>query len=166
VFLSLPAFALENFGGLPALIYMSTAPAIDLSQFDDEFRKQTSEPGPKPKALPDGRYEVIVENFEIGESRTSGSPMVKWTFRVTNPAAFANRMLWKNTVINQKTMGIIKADLQTCGLEIDGLSELPRRQGELLDVPLEITKRTDGQWENVYLNRRMDQDLPEDDVPF
>jgi len=145
---------------------MSTAPAIDLSQFDEDFRRHQSSPGQKPRPLPDGRYQVLVENVEITESKTSGYPMVKWTFRVTGPAEHANRMLWKNTVINQKTLGIIKDDLKSCGLDIDGISDLPRRAGELLDVPLEITKRTEGQWDNVYLNRRVDLDLPVDDTPF
>jgi hypothetical protein len=38
--------------------------------------------------------------------------------------------------------------------------------GELLDVPLEVTKRTNGQYENVYLNRRLDQEVEADDIPF
>ena len=145
---------------------MSTAPAIDLSQFDDDFRKHTGSQGQKPQPLPDGRYEVLVENAEVTESKTSGQPMMKWTLRVTNPQAFANRILWKNTVISQKTLGIIKDDLKTCGLDLNGLSELPQRLGELLDIPLEATKRTNGEYENVYLNRRLDQERENDDLPF
>ena len=167
MFLSLPSSATEIFAPLGPLIYMSTAPAIDLSQFDDDYRRHTSTGvGPKPQSLPDGKYMVLVENLEVTESKTSGNPMVKWTFRVTSPAHLANRYLWKNTVINQKTLGIIKDDLKTAGLDLEGLSELPRRAAELLDVPLEITKRTDGQWDNIYLNRRVDQELPTDDTPF
>jgi hypothetical protein len=145
---------------------MSTAPAIDLSQFDDDFRRHTPMPGSKPQALPDGRYQVLIEKLEVAETRTTGSPMVKWTLRVTSPSGYANRLLWKNTVISPKTLGMIKEDLLTCGLELAGLSELPDRASEIYDVPLEITKRTDGQYENVYFNRRVDLDLPADDTPF
>lgn len=145
---------------------MSTAPAIDLSQFDDEFRKHTGSLGQKPQPLPDGRYQVLAENVEVTESKTSGAPMLKWTFRVTSPQSYANRILWKNTVISQKTLGIIKDDLKTCGLDLGGLSELPQRLGELLDVPLEVTKRTNGEYENIYFNRRLDQESEVDDLPF
>lgn len=167
VSLSLPPFATENFPLLAALIYMSTAPAIDLSQFDDDYRRhQSAGIGPKPQALPDGRYQVLIEHLEVTESKASGNPMMKWTFRVTGPTHFANRILWKNTVITQKTLGIIKDDLKTCGLELEQLNDLHRRAAELFDVPLEITKRTNGEYENVYLNRRLDHALPEDDTPF
>jgi len=64
----------------------------------------------------------------------------------------------------------LKTDLHTCGLVIEKLSELPARLGDLLDVTLEITKRTKGESENIYFNRRIVvEDLaPEDDslAPF
>ena len=145
---------------------MSTATAIDLSQFDDDYRKQVGQTGAKPQTLPDGRYEVIVENVELTESKTSGQPMLKWTFRVTAPAAFVNRMLWKYKTISQKTMPFITEDLSTCGLQLDAFSDLPNRLGELLDVPLVVSKKTDGQWENVYLNKRPGQEPEKDDLPF
>ncbi len=45
-----------------------------------------------------------------------------------------------------------------CGVELEKLSELPNRLEELLDLTLEITKRTRGENENIYLNRRIEID--------
>ena len=49
----------------------------------------------------------------------------------------------------------LKTDLHTCGVDLDKLSDLPNRLGDLLDVTLEITKRTKGDNENIYFNRRV-----------
>jgi len=49
----------------------------------------------------------------------------------------------------------LKTDLHTCGLVLGKLSELPSRLSELLDVQLEVTKRSRDGSENVYLNKRL-----------
>ena len=50
---------------------------------------------------------------------------------------------------------ILISDLHTCGLDLDKLSELPSNLEKLINVKLEITKRTRGENENVYINRRI-----------
>jgi hypothetical protein len=65
----------------------------------------------------------------------------------------------------------LKTDLFTCGLELEKLSELPENLEKLLDVKLEITKRTRGDNENIYFNRRIvtddiPDDDPDDEIPF
>jgi hypothetical protein len=49
----------------------------------------------------------------------------------------------------------VKGDLKTLGLELSKFSELSGRLEELLDVTLEVTKRTRGDYTNVYFNRRI-----------
>ena len=49
----------------------------------------------------------------------------------------------------------LKTDLHTCGLDLEKLSDLPANLERLLDVRLEITKRTKDESENVYFNRRI-----------
>ena len=65
---------------------------------------------------------------------------------------------------------VLKTDLHTCGVDIEKLSDLPARLGDLLDVTLEVTKRTKGDSENIYFNRRIVvEDLPSEDdslAPF
>lgn len=145
---------------------MST-PALDLSQFDDAFRQSTVEQ--KPRGIPDGKYRVIVETVDLGTTRTSGRPMLKWTLKITGPE-FAGRFLWKNMVISDKTVSMVKEDLELCGLRLDSLNDLPAHLGNLLDIPLEVMKKTNGEFENVYFNKRLDGgpglDDEDDDTPF
>ena len=50
--------------------------------------------------LPDGEYEVSCQATEVTTSKTSGSPMIKWTFDVMNNPDYVGRRLWSYTVIN------------------------------------------------------------------
>jgi len=45
-----------------------------------------------------------------------------------------------------------------CGLDLEKLSELRGKLGKLLDVMLEVTKKTKGENENIYFNRRIIND--------
>jgi hypothetical protein len=66
----------------------------------------------------------------------------------------------------------VKGDLKTLGLELSKFSELSGRLEELLDVTLEVTKRTRGDYTNVYFNRRIriaavsNGEIPVGDMPF
>jgi hypothetical protein len=135
---------------------MSSKP-IDLSQFDGEFRSEQAVDHGEFESVPDGKYQVNVEKVELTESHTSGNPMLKWTLRVIAPQC-VNRLIWRNSVITQKTLKYLKGDLHTCGLDLERLSDLPNRLGRLLDVKLEVTKRTKGDNENIFFNRRIDND--------
>ena len=57
--------------------------------------------------------------------------------------------------VRKKQILISISDLHTCGLDLDKLSELPSNLEKLINVKLEITKRTRGENENVYINRRI-----------
>ena len=142
---------------------------LDLAQFDDDFAEARVEER-EFEDIPDGKYQVNVDKVELTRAQSSGNPMLKWTLKILGPR-FAGRLLWRNSVMASKeNLKWLKTDLHTCGLEIEKLSELPSRLGNLLDVKLEVTKRTKGESENIYFNRRIVvEDLaPEDDslAPF
>jgi len=86
---------------------------------------------------------------------STGNPMLKWTLRILAPR-FANRFLWRNSVFTHNTLKYVKTDLHLCGLDLDKLSELPKHLDKLLDVKLEVTKKTKGENENIYFNRRIE----------
>ena len=131
--------------------------AIDLSQFDEEFRSEQAEERGDFESVPDGKYQVTVEKVELVEAQSSGNPMLKWTLRVIAPK-FVNRLMWRNSVITHNTLKYVKTDLHTCGLDLDKLSELPKHLKKLLDVKLEVTKKTKGDNENIFFNRRIEND--------
>jgi len=91
---------------------------------------------------------------ELTESST-GNPMLKWTLRILAPT-FVNRFLWRNSVFTANTLKYVKTDLHLCGLVLGKLSDLPKQLEKLLDIKLEVTKKTKGDNENIYFNRRIE----------
>ena len=128
--------------------------SIDLAQFDDDFRGETAEERGDFETVHDGKYQVTVEKVELVEAST-GNPMLKWTLRILGPH-FINRLLWRNNVFTHNSLKYVKTDLHLCGLDLEKLSDLPKHLDKLLDVKLEVTKKTKGENENIYFNRRID----------
>ena len=127
---------------------------IDLSQFDDDFKHAEVEDR-EFETIPDGKYQVNVERVELTRAKSSGNPMLKWTLRILAPR-FRGRLMWRNNVMaTRENIKWLKADLYTCGLSLDKLSDLPANLDKLIGVKLEVTKRTRGENENVYFNRRI-----------
>lgn len=141
--------------------------AIDLSEFDSEYRRQTAraESASTPDALPDGPYQVRVEAVDLTKSKTSGQPMLKWTLRVIGPN-HVNRVLWKNRVINQSTLKWVNAELNICGLTAEPFSDLPNLLPELLGIELDVVKRSKNGYDDVYFNRRIQDHVDDDGLPF
>ncbi|MEE9368723.1 MAG: DUF669 domain-containing protein [Pontiella sp.] len=127
---------------------------LDLAQFDGDF--ETADVEEKEfDEIPDGKYQVKVDRVELTRSETSGNPMLKWALKILGPA-HKGRLLWRNNVIASKdNVKWLKQDLYTCGLQIEKLSDLSGNLESLLDVGLEVTKRTKNEFENIYFNRRI-----------
>lgn len=127
---------------------------MDLAQFDDDFVSADVEEKDF-EAVPDGKYQVKVDRVELTRSETSGNPTLKWALKILGPT-HKGRLLWRNNVIASKdNVKWLKQDLYTCGLQMDKLSDLPGKLETLLDVGLEVTKRTKNEFENIYFNRRI-----------
>lgn len=147
--------------------YENTNQSVDLSSFDDEFATAQS---PEYDEVPDGKYHARIESVRL-ETSQKGDPMIKFDLEVLS-GAHAGRHIFKNSVITQASIPYVKGDLRTLGLELSKFSELSGRLDELLDVALEITKRTRGDYTNVYFNRRIrlastsNGETPTKDIPF
>jgi hypothetical protein len=148
--------------GIPGTPY--DAP-IDLSTFDDDYG--TVQPADSDE-VPDGKYQIRVQAVRLDRSQ-KGDPMLKWDLVVLS-GAHANRHIFKNAVITQASLPFVKGDLKTLGLELPKLSELPNHLEALLDQTLEVTKRTRGEFTNVYFNKRIQvpagEAQPGGPVPF
>ena len=140
---------------------------IDLSVFDDDFSSAESSDFDE---VPDGKYQVRINTVRLDKSR-KGDPMIKWDLIVIS-GNFTDRHLFKNSVITPAALPFVKGDLKTVGLTLTKFSELQGRLEELLDVTLDITKRTRGEYTNVYFNKRLQLATgavsrgSNDDVPF
>jgi len=147
--------------------FETTNPSVDLSSFDDEFATAQS---PEYDEVPDGKYHARIESVRL-ETSQKGDPMIKFDLEVLS-GSHAGRHIFKNSVITQASLPYVKGDLRTLGLELSKFSELSGRLDELLDVTLEITKRTRGDYTNVYFNRRIrlastsNGEVPTKELPF
>ncbi len=124
------------------------AGGVDLTDFDEEY--QQAEP-PDFEELADGKYQVRIQAARLSES-SKGDPMIKWDLVVLSGPA-AGRHLFKNAVITRASLPFVKGDLKLLGLELPKFSDLANHLESVLDKTLQITKRTSGEYTNVYFNR-------------
>jgi hypothetical protein len=130
--------------------YESEGDKVDLTSFDDEFNNAEA---PTQEEVPDGKYQVRIDSVRLEHSQ-KGDPMIKWDLVVLSGSQ-AGRRVFKNSVITAASLPYVKGDLKTVGLVLTKFSDLEGRLEELLDVTLELTKRTKGDYSNVYFNRRI-----------
>lgn len=131
--------------------YLSDA---DLSRFDDEYARastQRAEAQTGYEEVPDGFYDASVEDVQIGQTATTGNPMIVWKLRIRGPEC-EGRAVTKVRVVTEKTLGFVKQDLERLGLHLDRLSDLPARAEEMIDRPVRIFKRANPErrWTDVF----------------
>jgi hypothetical protein len=120
----------------------------DLSAFDAEF---TTTQAASSDEVPDGKYQVRVNKVSLSRSQKN-DPMIKWDLIVI-AGPHTGRHIFKNSVITQAALPFVKGDLQTLGLQLPKLSDLPQHLESLLDLNIEVTRRTKGEYTNVYFNK-------------
>jgi len=136
---------------------------FDLAQWDEEYVNAPIEER-EFESVPDGKYQVVVDRVELTKSQNTNNTMLKWKLKVLGPKR-EGAVLWRNNVIATKNnVKWLKNDLHVCGLDIEKLSDLPANLKRLLDVRLEVTKKTRGENENIYINRRLVSDTGSDDI--
>jgi hypothetical protein len=147
----------------------------DLEKFNDDY--EDAETTRTFGVIPDGTYQVFVDGVKLTETKGSGKPMLAWTFKIMG-GDMEGRLLFKNSVITEETLGYIKTDLSICELHLKKFSDLSARVFELLNMHLEIkvvnkTKVRNGNEEvsqNIYIQSKLyddDDKMPtSDDIPF
>jgi hypothetical protein len=130
--------------------YEPSSPGVDLTAYDDDFASAETS---SHDEVPDGKYQVRIQTVKLDRSQ-KGDPMIKWDL-VVIAGKQTNRHIFKNSVITPAALPFVKGDLKTLGLNLAKFSELQARLEELLDVTLEVTKRTRGEYSNVYFNKRI-----------
>jgi hypothetical protein len=146
---------------------------IDLRDLDERFKGVAA--ADKNAPAPDGTYQAALEIFRVErakdeEGNRTGAPVLVWGFRIVGPKC-AGRMTWhRNQMATDINISWLKADLETAGLVLEKLSDLPDHLEELIGAVFEITVRSKAQYTNVYINSRVDPGsvLVEDEgnVPF
>ena len=138
---------------------------LDLRKFDQAY---AIAPASEIFArVPDGRYQVVVENVELTTTKTTSNPMFKWKLRISGPK-YANRLLWKNSVITENSLSRVKTELRLCGYEVDKLSPVEGRLVEFQGIELEVTKkgRNDGP-DEIFFEKNVTAEVESgDELPF
>ncbi len=125
----------------------------DLAEFDEAY-EQADVQDDAFEPVPDGRYQVVVDRIELVRT-SNGDPMLKWCLRVLGPT-HAGRLLWRyNVLSSDENRRWLKKDLLRCGVQLTRLSELPANLERLLDLRLDVNKKTKGDFESVYIDRRI-----------
>jgi len=125
------------------------ASAVDLSVFDAPFATAQV---PDRNEVPDGRYRVRVDEVRLERSH-NGCPLLKWDLSITT-GQFTKWHVFKTIAITTASVPIIKSDLVVLGLQLDKFSDLPLHLESLRGKTLEVSKRTKGNFLNVYFLRR------------
>ena len=132
----------------------------DMDEMAGQYEQESAERTDREE-VPDGNYQVHVDKVELVKAKTSGNTMLKWHLRIIAPAC-VGRKLFKNHVFTQACLRFIKQDLGLCGFDHANFKDLPNHLEELLDLQIEVAKRTkerggndDGRADgySIYFNR-------------
>ena len=108
---------------------------LDLARFDDEYARASTSRHDSHSAyedIPDGFYDASIEEVHLGQTASTGNPMIVWRLRIQGPQC-EGRAVTKVRIITQKTLGFLKRDLEHLEIRLNRLSELPGRTGEMID---------------------------------
>jgi hypothetical protein len=139
--------------------------STDLAQFDEEFDQ--IEPAEKKEfdPVPNGRYQAKIDKVYLSRSKTSGNAMLKWELIVISGQHQGRRLFRNNMLATKENIKWLKADLTTVGIVLEKTSDLLNRLNEFLDIVVEVSVRNrqegDKEFQNVYLNKKLDMDVPE-----
>lgn len=145
---------------------------FDLASLDEDFANAIAPERTGPAPIPDGKYLVRIDNVNLVKSKTSGEPMLAFELVVIQ-GELEKRKLFRNMVLNHKTLSFAKRDLAMLGWT-GKLSELENfeRRKVLLDVQLEVNVRTKGQDAqgrpntNIYFDKLVIAGASSEPTPF
>lgn len=127
---------------------------IDLSRFDDDYQRAGIRYGDVPvDTIPDGYYEVRVEEARLKRTPRTGNPMLIWKLRILGPQC-RNSALTKTRVITAKTLGFVKEDLKTLGINLQRFSDLESHLPEMEERVVTVYKRASKEgWTDVFFTK-------------
>jgi hypothetical protein len=135
----------------------------DLARFDDDYAGCEAAERKAFEDVPPGRYQALVDRLFLDRAKTSNRLLLKWELVIATGPQKGRRLFRSNTVETPDNLRWLKADLQTAGLGITKLSELPAYLdaetliGVLLDVTVSVKGTGDQARMNVYLNKRIER---------
>ena len=129
---------------------------IDLSHYDNAWDSIKTDTNQDYEELPDTTYNVFIETAKLVETKSTQKPMLKLQLRILD-GMHENKCLFDNMVIHsEESLSYIKKKFNICGLNIKA-SEIEENLYRLLDIKLQVNKKTnfkdDKSYVNIYFNR-------------
>mgnify|MGYP005835254191 CR=1 FL=1 len=129
---------------------------IDLSAYNEDYaRAEVRAPDPSSSSVPDGFYDVRIEEARLSRTARTNNPMIVWRLRILGPS-HEGAVLSKTRVITQKTLPFLKQDLELLGLQLDRLSDLALHLDATAGQTLRISKKLSANgWTDIYFLKPM-----------
>ena len=113
--------------------------------------------------IPDGLYQVQVMKVNNMVSQ-SENKYLNWHLRILE-GPHAGQYLFKRSMLNKvDSIRFLLADLRTCGSSAEKIADIEHGAKEVLDVIVEVRKKTSGDFENIYINRKIGKGESADNV--
>lgn len=130
-----------------------------LKALDETWREIPADGGGEYSKLPDGKYHVYVDDVDVQESK-NGRLQFVWFLKVLD-GPFADRSIRKyNGLETEENLQFLKRDFNTCGVEVENISEIQAYFDQFLDIKLEVTLKTKtvngAEYQNIYFNKRIE----------
>ncbi len=125
---------------------------MDLSHLDKAYSETAIESKGK-NDLPEGRYEMTVDDVLVFESKDGGRPFLKITLRVASGELTGSKIDKLYALDNPERFKWLKGDLAMCGL-ICKLSEIGTEGAKIVGVRLQVQAKKNGDYVNYYINGR------------
>jgi hypothetical protein len=128
---------------------------IDLARYDEAFARamNTARESDSSSGVPDGFYEVTVEDAWLSKTTTTRNPMIIWKLRITGPT-HEGATLTKVRVITEKTVAFVGQDFQRLGIPLERISDVHQRLAGSVGRSTGVFKRAgrDG-WNDIFFCR-------------
>lgn len=135
--------------------------SVDLAQLDEVYTEVEPAERKELDDIPPGHYQAFVDRAYLDRAKSSRRLLLKWELVVAVGELKGRRMFRNNMVETPDNLRWLKADLQTAGVTLQKLSDLPLQLehliGVLLDVTVSVKGTGDQAFTNVYLNKRIER---------
>ncbi|MCK9599479.1 MAG: DUF669 domain-containing protein [Sphaerochaeta sp.] len=141
-----------------------------LAQYKEVFDGAEVKEESNYEDLPDGTYQMRIEELRFEESKKTSRPQLCWTLVVVAPSGHINRKHWHyRGIADDKGIGWMKQELANAGMDVLDMSitDIPAHLEDLLDNIIEVQIKTKGEYRNSYINRVVSApgDVPRDELP-
>ena len=139
--------------------------SVDLSGLDAEYEQAKAA---NMEEIPDGKYQAAIRGVRLGKTQND-NPMLQYDMVILS-GAHEGRHIHKTSVFTAASLPFFKAEMKILGIQLAKLSDLPNHLGAMLDLTLEVTKKTKGEYSNTYINKLLKVPpggtAPDGPIPF